>query len=85
MICLRNPVVSTVSKSALSLLIAGFLLVQAGQNPAIAEDDDWMNFGSSSSSASDWEQPFDRSFAKQWENNPQRGYPTLSKRNIATL
>ncbi len=30
----------------------------------------------------EWGQEFDRSFAKQWESNPQRGFPTLSKKNI---
>ena len=28
---------------------------------------------------------YDRSFAQQWEANPPRGYPTLSRKNIAAM
>ncbi len=83
--CVRNPAVLAGCKSIVFLLVAGLLIVQPGQGQALAYDgEEWMNFDSSSSSA-DWEQPFDRSFAKQWENNPRRGYPTLSKKNIIPL
>ena len=33
----------------------------------------------------DWGQQFDASFAKDWENNPHRGFPTLSKKNIEPM
>lgn len=41
----------------------------------------WPVFGQSMTRS--WEQPFDRSAAREWEKNPQKGYATLSKSNIA--
>lgn len=35
--------------------------------------------------ADSWDQPFDRSFAKQWEMHPERGYPTLARSNIGPM
>ncbi len=32
-----------------------------------------------------WGEQFDRSFAKQWETNPPRGYPTLSQKNLEPM
>jgi murein L,D-transpeptidase YcbB/YkuD len=44
--------------------------------------DDWLGFDQSGDS---WEQPArDRAFASQWETQPERGFPTLAKENIAT-
>ncbi len=43
--------------------------------------DDWLKFDQSGSGT--WDQPFDRSFAKQWETQPERGFPTASKDNLA--
>lgn len=43
--------------------------------------DDWLKFDQSGSNS--WDQPFDRSFARQWETQPERGFPTISKDNIA--
>ena len=66
------------------VIISGSVLL--GHVSAVQANDgqEWMNFGNSPS-PTDWEQPFDRSFARNWENNPQRGFPTLSKRNVLPL
>ena len=83
--CLRFPACVSGILSALALVIlSGSVLL--GHVSAVQANDgqEWMNFGNSPS-PTDWEQPFDRSFARNWENNPQRGFPTLSKRNVLPL
>lgn len=44
----------------------------------------WMRFPGSQPQST-LEQPFDHSFAKQWEANPPKGFPTLSPENINAL
>jgi murein L,D-transpeptidase YcbB/YkuD len=44
----------------------------------------WMRFNNSPQSPS-LDQPFDHSFAKQWEANPPKGFPTLSPENLNAL
>lgn len=46
--------------------------------------DNWMKFGSSNS-AGEWDQPYDRTVARQWEINPPKGYPTIAKANITFM
>ena len=72
----------------LTAAVAGAMVLLAG--PAPAEDNSWMRFGSQSGSpqpatTASIDQPFDHSFAKQWEANPPKGFPTLSPQNIAAL
>ncbi len=44
--------------------------------------DDWLGFDQSDDP---WEQPArERAFSRAWETQPDRGFPTLSKENIAT-
>ncbi|WP_251133848.1 L,D-transpeptidase family protein [Rhodomicrobium sp. Az07] len=44
--------------------------------------DDWLGFDQSDDS---WEQPLrDRAFQREWETQPERGFPTLAKENLAT-
>jgi L,D-transpeptidase YcbB len=44
--------------------------------------DDWLGFDQSDDS---WEQPArERAFAREWETQPERGFPTLAKESIAT-
>ncbi len=82
---LREAKSKSVNAMAVTVILAstvgGF-----GIHTAVADvgDENWMNsFGDSESQS--WDQPFDRSFVKQWETNPPRGYPTLSQRNIAPM
>ena len=44
--------------------------------------DDWLGFDQSDDS---WEQPArDRAFAREWETQPERGFPTLAKETSRT-
>ena len=82
---LRKPAFSFRCLRVVSLIAFGCLVLSSHPTPVQAYDGQgWMNFGNSSPSTG-WGQPFDRSFARQWENNPQRGFPTLSKQNIIPL
>lgn len=75
---LRDP-----KRLTCSLVVAGLLSAAA---PAAAYDgsQSWMRFpGSPGQSTLD--QPFDHSFAKQWEANPPKGFPTLSPENLNAL
>jgi murein L,D-transpeptidase YcbB/YkuD len=44
-----------------------------------ASIDDWLKFNDSSNN---WDPGFDRSFSRNWEQQPARGYPTISPSNI---
>ena len=44
--------------------------------------DNWLQFDDG---ADDWDSGFDKSFAQQWESQPQRGYPTLSVENLGAM
>ncbi len=51
---------------------------------AAAQDNDWMRWGPQSTTgaiASD----YDRDFIREWEKNPPKGFPTLSKANLAPI
>ncbi len=51
--------------------------------PALAQDgpNDWMRFGGRPFDTVA-AQSYDRAFVREWEANPPRGYPTLSRKNI---
>lgn len=59
-------------------------MVVSSSPAALASDEatSWIRFGGETydQTAS---QTYDRSYARRWEANPPRGYPTLSKSNIA--
>ena len=59
-----------------------FLLGSPATAQTVANIDNWLKFDDSSG---DWDPGFDRSFAQQWETQPQRGYPTLSQENVAPM
>ncbi len=65
------------------------LILAAPLTPASAsEGSGWVNnVWSNGTYASAYTQPpaFDQSFARQWEANPPKGFPTLSPENIAAL
>lgn len=67
----------------LILAAAAVLCSPLAISESAAGIDDWLDFKKGSSRS--WEQPFDRSFARQWEAQPQRGYPTVSQKNIAAI
>jgi murein L,D-transpeptidase YcbB/YkuD len=63
-------------------LLAGLMAASACSLPAAAQDgNSWPRWpGSAYAANSD---PVDRSFVKEWEAAPPKGYPTLSPANIA--
>ncbi len=68
-----------------SVIIIGAAFGTALATAARAEVDNfWSQFGFGGPAA-EWDQPYDRSQARNWELNPPRGYPTLSKANIAPM
>ncbi|MFM9943029.1 MAG: murein L,D-transpeptidase [Hyphomicrobiaceae bacterium] len=75
---LRGP-----TRLVLSLLLAGAVVAPG---TAIAEEGNqaWLQFPGSAP-RQPLGQPFDHSFAKQWEANPPKGFPTLSPENINAL
>lgn len=58
------------------------LAVSFGDTPLRAQYS--SNFWGSkpAESTPNWNQPFDRALGREWEANPARGYPTISKNNI---
>ena len=73
------------SKSALAHIHIGTIalalpLTLAGSMVVGAEEHSWSPFRDDTASYSGTS---DRQYARQWEANPPRGYPTLSRANIA--
>ncbi|MFM9850579.1 MAG: murein L,D-transpeptidase [Hyphomicrobiaceae bacterium] len=50
-----------------------------------AETMDWVRFGPQPGSTASIDQPYDASFAKQWEASPPKGFPTLSVENLNAM
>ena len=74
---------SNLKSFAGSLVVISFALCTAYTAPVAADTGFWNSFQSSSTPR--WDQPFDRLTAREWEANPARGYPTISKKNISTM
>ncbi|MFZ1107875.1 MAG: L,D-transpeptidase family protein [Rhodomicrobium sp.] len=71
---------------AAAFIAVAFMIVAAAPGARAQQRmntlDDWMGFDQSDDS---WEQPArDRTFANEWETQPERGFPTLAKESIAT-
>jgi L,D-transpeptidase YcbB len=66
------------------LCAAALMCAAAGAAPASAQHSDWPYFGPSPGSAS-LNQPYDASFARQWEANPPKGFATLSPENLQAI
>ncbi len=69
-----------------TLLATAFLMAAGAANAQYqrvnSAFDDWLGFDQSGDS---FDQPArDRAFAKEWETQPERGFPTLDKENVAT-
>jgi L,D-transpeptidase YcbB len=65
-------------------LWAAALICATTAVPAYAQNTDWPYFGPSPGMGS-FNQPHDASFAKQWEANPPKGFPTLSAENLQAM
>ncbi len=61
------------------------LIAMSGMARAFDDDNSWMRFGNQYGTSESWEQPYDRGFAKKYESQPVRGYPTLQQENIEPL
>ena len=70
-----------------NLLIVGALVLAgaSGSEPARAEGEQAWNPFRSSPLTTGSTQSYDRSFVKEWEANPPRGFPTLSATNIEPM
>ncbi len=74
----------SVASAGIATLIATVGMI-ALLNPAVASDgNSWNPFGSQSWSSAP-SSAYDRSFVREWEANPPRGYPTISRANIEPM
>lgn len=64
------------------LRTAAAVLFALTVTPARAQDLGWPNFGRTPGSVG---VPHDASFAKEWEANPPKGFPTLSPENLPAM
>ncbi len=65
----------------------GALLALVSAAPALAYDGQhsWVRFDPHNTATAAFNQPFDHSFARQWEANPPKGFPTLAPENVAAM
>ena len=76
---------TTLSQSLRSFSwVAALVMVQASSASANDPQSNWMRFpGQNTGSAASPD--YDRSFVKEWEANPPKGFPTLSTANIEPM
>ncbi|MGI9423453.1 MAG: L,D-transpeptidase family protein [Hyphomicrobiaceae bacterium] len=75
-IAVRQDQTVVVAAALLSLAVAGSQALAQS-----SEENSWIRFGSQSANHNSGS--YNRSFVREWEANPPRGYPTISKANIA--
>ncbi|MGE0767834.1 MAG: murein L,D-transpeptidase [Hyphomicrobiaceae bacterium] len=65
--------------------LAGGLLTCVLAAPALAYDgqQSWIRFDPHNTASATLDQPYDRSFAREWEAHPPKGFPTLAPENVA--
>jgi L,D-transpeptidase YcbB len=65
----------------------GALIALAATAPALAYDgqQSWVRFDPHNTATAAFNQPYDHSFARQWEANPPKGFPTLAPENVAAM
>ncbi len=64
--------------------LVGLMNLVCGTPSAQAQDNSWMRFpGQKSDSTASPD--YDRSFIKEWEANPPKGFPTLSSANVEPM
>lgn len=80
----RRECVARGSAAAAGAIALSALALVAFANPVAASDgNSWNPFASSTEKST--AQTYDRSFVREWEANPPRGYPTLSPANIEPM
>ncbi len=74
-------------RKMIAIAIGTVVVAASGSARAFDSSDDnsWMRFGGQYGSDGDWQQPYDRGFARKYESQPARGYPTVQPENIAPL
>lgn len=75
---------TALSKISSFVIFVTLFLLSATNYTAVARDEDansWMRFGNQSYSNL-FKPTYDHDFIREWEKNPPRGYPTISRNNI---
>ncbi len=81
---LSEIIIKKIGIAVFAIVIGAGAWSTAGTTTAVA--DNYSDSGSDYDDADNgWGEQYDRSFAKQWESNPPRGYPTLSKKNLEPM
>ncbi|MGD9805963.1 MAG: murein L,D-transpeptidase [Hyphomicrobiaceae bacterium] len=59
--------------------------VLAASAPVNAYDgqQSWMRFDPHNTTTATFDQPYDHSFAREWESHPPKGFPTIAAENVA--
>lgn len=65
---------------AAALGLGGMMLAPMANAQVVASIDNWLDFGDKKSNS--WDPGSNRSFARKWEQQPARGFPTLSPTNL---
>ena len=60
---------------------AGLALLMGAAAPSVAQDG--LRFGPVGEGPAQYNSGYDRSFVREWQANPPKGYPTVSKANLA--
>lgn len=68
-----------------AIALSSLTCVLAGAAPALAYDgqQSWMRFDPHNTASPVVDQSYDRSFAREWEAHPPKGFPTLAQENVA--
>ncbi len=78
-----NPGLVDKKPATMAALLAAPALILTWSAASADVGSSWSPFGQNNSVA--WERIYDRSAAREWEKNPPKGHPTLSKRNIEAI
>jgi murein L,D-transpeptidase YcbB/YkuD len=77
----REGVVSSTCGKSAAAFCAGLGLLMGAAAPSAAQDG--LRFGPVGEGPAQYNSGYDRSFIREWQANPPKGYPTLSKANLA--
>lgn len=72
---------SSMKGKRVAALTAGLAMLLAAAAPGNAQD--FLRFGPAGEGPGEYSPSYDRSFIREWQSNPPKGYPTLSKANLA--
>src|SRR5262245_36379389 len=75
--------VSSLRARRFGRLLASAIALCTASAYALAQDIQFGPRGDRPSSSSRTDATYDREFVKEWQTNPPKGFPTLSKANVA--